>query len=134
MLIREIETFIDLGRKKKIMSGKWLTLLEYAHYRKKSISTIRRYIKNNRVKYEDRNGKYYVWARNFDEVNSNDEGMLKNSIRELEQHIYDLKSQLKEKEQIIIEYKMLNQALEQYYNLEEEKKANKKALKLEGDI
>lgn len=47
------------------MEGKWLSVLEYASYKKKSISTIRRYIKANRVKHRDENGKYFIWVKNY---------------------------------------------------------------------
>lgn len=47
------------------MEGKWLSILEYASFKKKSISTVRRYIKANRVKHKEDNGKYYIWAKNY---------------------------------------------------------------------
>ena len=47
------------------MEGKWLSVLEFASYKQKSISTVRRYIKANRVKFKEENGKYYIWVKNF---------------------------------------------------------------------
>jgi cell shape-determining protein MreC len=47
------------------MEGKWLSILEYASYKNKSISTVRRYIKAGRVKYKEENGKYFIWTKNF---------------------------------------------------------------------
>lgn len=47
------------------MDGKWLSVLEFAAYKKKSISTVRRYIKANRVKYKEEAGKYFVWTKNY---------------------------------------------------------------------
>ena len=47
------------------MEGKWLSILEFAAYKKKSISTVRRYIKANRVKFKEDNGKYFIWTKNF---------------------------------------------------------------------
>lgn len=47
------------------MDGKWLSVLEYATFKDKSISTVRRYIKANRVKYKEENGKYYIFTKNF---------------------------------------------------------------------
>jgi cell shape-determining protein MreC len=47
------------------MEGKWLTVLEYASFKNKSISTVRRYIKANRVKFKEENGKYLIWTKNF---------------------------------------------------------------------
>ena len=42
--------------------GIWLTILEYANYREISVSTIRRYIKDNRVKTKKDDGKYLIWV------------------------------------------------------------------------
>ena len=47
------------------MEGKWLSIIEYANYKKKSISTVRRYIKANRVKYKEDQGKYYILCKNY---------------------------------------------------------------------
>lgn len=55
------------------MEGKWLSVLEYASFKKKSISTVRRYIKANRVKFKEENGKYFIWAKNFKEFVQNEE-------------------------------------------------------------
>ncbi len=49
------------------MEGKWLSVLEFAAYKKKSISTIRRYIKANRVKFKEDAGKYYIFVKNFED-------------------------------------------------------------------
>lgn len=45
--------------------GSWLSIIDYADYRGKSISTIRRYIKANRVKYKEEKGKYFIWAHSY---------------------------------------------------------------------
>ncbi len=42
--------------------GIWLSILEYADYRSISISTVRRYIKANRIKYQKTDGKYLIWV------------------------------------------------------------------------
>jgi predicted transcriptional regulator len=47
------------------MEGKWLSVLEYASYKKKSISTVRRYIKANRVKHKEESGKYFIYVKSF---------------------------------------------------------------------
>jgi len=47
------------------MEGKWLSILEYAAYKKKSISTVRRYVKANRVKFKEENGKYFIWVKQY---------------------------------------------------------------------
>lgn len=76
--------------------GIWLSILDYANVKKLSISTIRRLIKANHVKYKEENGKYLIWTK---EANvQNEENNLKFSIealkkknRELEEEINDLK-------------------------------------------
>lgn len=55
------------------MEGKWLSILEYAAFKKKSISTVRRYIKANRVKHKEDNGKYFIWTKNFNTSVTQDE-------------------------------------------------------------
>jgi hypothetical protein len=42
--------------------GIWLSLMEYASYREISLSTVRRYIKAERVKYRNDNGKYFIFV------------------------------------------------------------------------
>lgn len=56
-----------------ILEGKWLSVLEFAAHKNKSISTVRRYIKANRVKYKDENGKYFIWVKNFEDSKSIEE-------------------------------------------------------------
>ncbi len=46
-------------------NGVWLPILEYARYKKISISTIRRYIKAGRVKHKSENGRYFIFVQNF---------------------------------------------------------------------
>jgi hypothetical protein len=42
--------------------GTWLSINEYSQVKKVSISTIRRHIKANFVKWKDQDGKYYIWT------------------------------------------------------------------------
>lgn len=42
--------------------GTWLSILEYSHFKKVSVSTIRRHIKANLVKWREQEGKYFVWT------------------------------------------------------------------------
>jgi hypothetical protein len=44
---------------------KWLSIVEYSNFKKVSVSTIRRYIKSNRVKYRLENGKYLIYCHNY---------------------------------------------------------------------
>lgn len=42
--------------------GIWLSLMDYVAYRDLSVSTVRRYIKANRVKYKIEAGKYFIFV------------------------------------------------------------------------
>jgi len=42
--------------------GTWLSILDYSHFKKVSISTIRRHIKANLVKWKEHDGKYLIWT------------------------------------------------------------------------
>jgi hypothetical protein len=42
--------------------GTWLSILDYSHFKKVSISTIRRHIKANLVRWKEQDGKHYVWT------------------------------------------------------------------------
>lgn len=42
--------------------GTWLPILDYSLFKKVSISTIRRHIKANLLRWREENGKYYVWT------------------------------------------------------------------------
>ncbi|MBT3585529.1 MAG: hypothetical protein HN509_11540 [Halobacteriovoraceae bacterium] len=44
------------------LKGIWLSILEYSNYRDLSISTVRRYIKADRVRYKKENGKFFIYA------------------------------------------------------------------------
>ena len=79
------------------MQGKWLSILDYAHQTGKSISTVRRYIKSEKVNCKLDEGKYYIW---LDESNITNE---KNNISEFEK----IELELKKKEEEICELKML---------------------------
>ena len=42
--------------------GTWLSILDYSHFKKVSVSTIRRHIKANLVKWREQEGKYLIWT------------------------------------------------------------------------
>lgn len=42
------------------MEGKWLSITDYSAYRNISISTVRRYIKSERVRFKKEDGKYFI--------------------------------------------------------------------------
>lgn len=94
------------------MEGKWLSILEYAAYRNKSISTVRRYIKNNRVKFRDDNGKYYIWAPNFYKKEATDE---RESLT-IKMEVEELKSKLRKLNEENQELRMLVDLYERQLN------------------
>lgn len=47
------------------MQGQWLSILEYANYKGKSISTVRRYVKSGKVMKKEENGKYFIFVEDF---------------------------------------------------------------------
>jgi hypothetical protein len=102
------------------MEGKWLSILEYASYKKKSISTVRRYVKANRVKHKEENGKYYIWAKNFVPNHTTVERQHLESKFELER----LKKENIELKEEISEAKMLIQLYENGQMLISKKKSD----------
>lgn len=86
------------------MEGKWLSVLEFAAYKKKSISTVRRYIKAGRVKFKEDNGKYYIWTKNFiPEQTAQEKEVLtiKLENQRLKKELIELKEELAEKQMLI---------------------------------
>ena len=85
--------------------GTWLSILEYSHFRKISISTIRRHIKANLVKWKEVDGKYFVWtAAETNEIESRKDGevlALKLELQRLKSDNRDLREQLNEARMLI---------------------------------
>ena len=75
------------------MEGAWLSIIEYAQLKDISISTIRRYIKANRIKFRMEKGKYYIFAPHFNEIGNKE-------IPELEKEVFDLKVENRELKRI----------------------------------
>jgi len=82
------------------MQGFWLSILEYANYRKVSISTVRRYIKSDRVQSKKEDGKFFIFVSNEnyekrqDITKGKEEGelaRLKEQIKTLKEENNDLK-------------------------------------------
>ncbi|MAX66433.1 MAG: hypothetical protein QF441_15050 [Bacteriovoracaceae bacterium] len=89
------------------MEGKWLSILEYASYKKKSISTVRRYIKANRVKYKEDTGKYYIWVKNYVPSHTKQEKEklnLKFELERLKKENIEIKEELAEAKMLISLY------------------------------
>lgn len=86
------------------MDGKWLSVLEFAAYKKKSISTVRRYIKANRVKFKEDNGKYYIFVKDYIDPSMSSEGKfleLKLENERLKKEVIELKSEIHEAKMLI---------------------------------
>jgi DNA-binding transcriptional MerR regulator len=81
---------------------KWMSLTEYASYKGISLSSIRRYIKSSRVKFELKDGKYFIQVKNF-----------KEKSQSLETKISDLDLELKNLKEENAELRMLIKAYEQ---------------------
>ena len=43
--------------------GNWLSLVEYSHLSRISISTLRRMIKRNELRYREENGRYLIYSK-----------------------------------------------------------------------
>ena len=90
------------------MDGKWLSILEFAAYKKKSISTVRRYVKANRVKHKEVQGKYYIWVKNYISNHTAEE----KEVLELKLEAERLKKEVRELREENTELKMLVQLYE----------------------
>ena len=91
------------------MQETWLSILDYVRYKNISISTIRRYIKADRVKYKLENGKYFIYVPNFNPEllshNTEKELMdLKFEVTQLERENRQLKEQVSELRMLVSAY------------------------------
>lgn len=104
------------------MEGKWLSVLEFAAYKKKSISTVRRYIKANRVKFKEDAGKYLIWVKDFREINIGAEKEIleiKLENERLKKENQDLKNEIYEAKMLIELYENGHMLPRQSHNLPE---------------
>jgi cell shape-determining protein MreC len=53
--------------------GVWLSINDYSRYKSVSISTIRRHIKNNILKYKEENGKYFIYVPSTEKLRLKEE-------------------------------------------------------------
>lgn len=89
-------------------AGVWLPILEYARYRDISISTIRRMIKADRVKSRLDDGKYFIFVpKERLDKKRHDQEVLAQRVEELTLENEHLKRLLQEKENELVENKML---------------------------
>lgn len=91
---------MDDSEKKEI----WLPITEYAIQRNKSISTIRRYIKANRVKHRLVNGKYFIKIQSI-KLKKFDSNQTK--IKKMEHENKLLKDEVRKLKENVQEFKML---------------------------
>lgn len=93
------------------MDGHWLSIPEYSDYRGKSVSTVRRYIKANQVKYKLEEGKYYIFV-------SKDNFSVKQNYKEKQEmqlrfKLVELETRIKQLEEENNDLRMLIQIYEQ---------------------
>lgn len=94
------------------MDGHWLTIPEYSSYRKKSVSTIRRYIKSNQVQYKFEDGKYLIFVS--DENYQNKKQIAQKDEMKLRFRVVELEARVRELEEENNDLKMLIQIYEQH--------------------
>ena len=92
----------------------WLSLNDYSSYRDISISTIRRYIKNNQVKYKKEKGKYFIFVNQENYQKKQDQK--ENSLLSLKMHSEELKKKIKILEEENNDLKMLVQLYENQFS------------------
>ncbi|MFP5386887.1 MAG: hypothetical protein ACLGHN_12455 [Bacteriovoracia bacterium] len=92
--------------------GVWLSINDYSRYKNVSISTIRRHIKNNILKYKEENGKYFIYVASTEKLRVREEEellrakleieLLRTQIRQLNEENSELKMlvELFEKQQV----------------------------------
>ena len=81
--------------------GAWLSITDYSTYKKVSISTIRRHIKGNVLKFREENGKYLIYVPSTERIKLREEEeilrmkleneLLKLEIRKLHEDMNGLK-------------------------------------------
>jgi len=83
--------------------GVWLSITDYSQYKGVSVSTIRRHIKNNILKYKEENGKYFIYVASFERIKIREEGELLRIKLEMEH----LRSQVRSLQEENNELRML---------------------------
>lgn len=83
--------------------GVWLSISDYSQYKKVSVSTIRRHIKSNVLKYREDNGKYFIYVPSVERVKVKEEEELLRAKLEIEL----LKTQIRQLQEENSELKML---------------------------
>ena len=91
------------GEKMNTSEGVWLSINEYSRYKDISISTTRRHIKNNIIRYKEENGKYFILINSIEKLKFREEEELMKKNIEIE----ELKFKLRKLEEENNELKML---------------------------
>ncbi len=85
--------------------GTWLSILDYSHYKKVSISTIRRHIKAKVLKSKEVDGKYLIWtpsdAQAIDLRKESEVVSLRFEVQRLNQENRRLREELEESKMLI---------------------------------
>lgn len=84
--------------------GQWISLMDYATKRGVSLSTLRRYIKSNKIDFKTENGRYLIW----DDQSSASQDASANAD--------ELRARLQEAQEEIAELKMLIAIYEEQLN------------------
>jgi hypothetical protein len=88
-----------------ISTGNWVPLMDYAMRKGVSLSTLRRHIKANKVKYKVEDGRYLLWVESFEEVETPSPPRDDNSL--LQNHLLKVTQDLKRAQEEIAELKTL---------------------------
>lgn len=88
--------------------GVWLSINDYSRYKNVSISTIRRHIKNNILKYKEENGKYFIYVASTEKLRLKEEEELLRAKLEIEL----LRTQIRQMNEENAELKMLVELFE----------------------
>ena len=83
------------------LAGVWLSINDYSRYKDVSISTIRRHIKTNILKYKEENGKYFIYVPSTEKLRLREEEeilkvkleteLLRSQVRQLREENNELK-------------------------------------------
>lgn len=98
------------------MDGHWLTISEYSGYRQLSVSSIRRYIKSNKVIHKKDNGKYFIFVTN--------ENLTKNELKMTSQKSLEILSLSSEVKRLTEENNDMKMLIEIYEKSKKFKKDN----------
>lgn len=83
--------------------GIWLSIADYSRYKDVSVSTIRRHIKTNILKYKEENGKYFIYVPSTEKVRLREE----EEILKIKLEVELLRGQLRQMREENNELKML---------------------------